>query len=246
MMYKNIKEMMKHISCPPFPVVIPTHNNPTYLKNIINQLKKHSLTDIIILDNFSLYPEMRNLLKDLSKDYIVVSKFTNEGPREFYTNTELFNWLPNKFIVTDPDIGLNPELPSNFVEMMEKVSEDFKLFKVGVALDIEFDGNECIKRVMPWGSTIYDWELTMYLDEIATTLSGDPVYKAPLDTTFCLVNKTYDNGDFLYTSTARIGGKFISQHYGWYDNPPIPKEEHEYSLKNIGRWSSTINGGKSG
>jgi len=246
MIYNSIKEMVESIDSPKLPVIIPTHNNPSYLRMMLDQLDKNNLNDVIIIDNFSLYPEMRDLLKQVSDKYIVVAKFTNEGPREFYTNPILFNWLPQKFIVTDPDIGLNQNLPDNFVEILDSVSEELKLFKVGVALDIEFDGNECIKRVMPWGSTIYDWELTMYLNQIGETSSGDPIYKSPLDTTFCFVNKAYDNGDFLYTSTARVGGNFISQHYGWYDNPPIPEKENSYLINNAGRWSSTSNGGNSG
>jgi len=246
MIYNSIYEMVKDIDPPKLPVIVPTHNNPAYLKMMLGQLDKYGLDNVIIIDNFSLYPEMRALLKEISDKYIVVSKFTNEGPREFYTNPLLFNWLPQKFIVTDPDIGFNPNLPSNLIEILEKVSEDFNLFKVGFALDIEFDGNEAIKKIMPWGKTIYDWELAMYLNQIGETSSGDPIYKAPLDTTFCFVNKAYDNGDFLYTSTARVGGNFIGQHYGWYENPPIPKEEKEYLISNAGRWSSTSNGGNSG
>jgi hypothetical protein len=246
MIYDNIKSLVEDNECPEFPVIIPTYNNPSYLKLMLNQLNKYNLNNVIIIDNFSLYPEMRELLKELSDKYTIVAKFTNEGPREFYTNPVLFNWLPEKFIVTDPDIGFNQNLPSNFIEILEKVSEDFNLFKVGLALDIEFEGNEAIKKIMPWGQSIYNWEATMYLNQIGETLSGDPIYKAPLDTTFCFVNKKYDNGDFLFTSTARVGGNFISQHYGWYENPPIPIKEKEYSIINVGRWSSTLNGGNSG
>lgn len=246
MIYSSIREMILTMECPAFPVIVPTHNNPSYLKAMLIQLDKHNLKDIIIIDNFSLYPEMRELLKELSDKYTVVAKFTNEGPREFYLNKLLLNWLPEKFLVTDPDIGFNENLPDNFVEVLDRASEDFNLFKVGLALDIEFDGNESIKKIMPWGQAIYDWESTMYSNIIGETYSGDPIYKAPIDTTFCLVNKKYDIGDFLFAPSARIGGKFISQHYGWYENPPIPEEEKEYSNKNVGRWSSTLNGGNSG
>jgi glycosyltransferase involved in cell wall biosynthesis len=240
MMYDSIAELISSQKAPELPIIIPTFNNPTYLIKMIEQLNKYGLNDIIITDNFSTYPPMREVLKEMSKKYTVVAKFTNDGPRECYENKLFYDWLPEKFILTDPDIGFNESLPFDFVSILDYTSEHSKLFKVGFALDINFQDETFIKEaVISPGITIYSWESSLYNNIVGETKYGDPIYLAGVDTTFCLINKKYDPNHFLQSS-ARITGNFTAQHYGWYTNPPIPKEEEKYGNDHATSWSSTI------
>lgn len=230
-----------------FPFVIPTYNNPTYLSSMISQIKNFDLKcTIIVIDNFSDYKPMQELLNSYKddEDIIVVKKFTNDGPRDFYNNEQFKNWLPQTFIVTDPDIGLNKDMPKNFLAIMEKLSEENKWFRVGLALDIEMPGQEHNMHEIMFhttGLTMYQWEDRFWQHQCGTTEDGSPIYSAPIDTTFCYINKGYDVGDF-YNPSVRIGGNWTAQHYGWYINPPIPQEENEYYLSRIpGHWSETGN-----
>lgn len=249
MMYYSIKELVQKESKKDFLVFIPVFNNPEYLELMINQLDKFGINEIVISDNWSTYLEMDILLNNLSKKYIVVKKFTNNGPREFYENKELYEWLPEKFIVTDPDIGFNENLPKNFVKILSTVSEEHNLYRVGFALDIEMDGAENYIKEIPFsnsGLTMYQWEQQFYVNQIGVTQDKDPIYLAPIDTTFCLVNKKYhvEHQDPMQISNicARIGGNFTAQHYGWYKNPPISTIAFEEYLRLLPpQWSFTSN-----
>jgi glycosyltransferase involved in cell wall biosynthesis len=244
MIYYSIYEMFAAGPPPEFPVVVPTYNNPSYLSSMINQLESYDLTDIIIVDNCSTIPGMTELLTNLAEKYIVVKKFTNDGSTEFYRNSDFRAWLPEYFIITDPDIGFNPRLPKNFAEILKEVSNEYKMMRVGFALDIEMDGEDHNMHEIMFhftGLTMYQWEERFWHNKLGSTKNGDPIFAAPIDTTFCLVNKNNDIGDY-YEPSVRIGGDFTAQHYGWYNNPPIPENEHEYYLSTIpDHWSETGN-----
>jgi glycosyltransferase involved in cell wall biosynthesis len=244
MIYNSIKEMTTSESKKQFAVVVPTYNNPSYLSMMLKQLLDNCLGHIVIVDNNSTIQGMKNLLKDLSQDFTVISKKTNDGPTEFYNNKEFYNWLPDLFIITDPDIGFNKNMPKDFVDVMREISEKNKLFRVGLALDIEMKGVKSnIKEIIfrGNGSTMYEWESQFWRTRVGETKYGDEIYSAKVDTTFCLVNKSNDKKKY-YGPGVRIAGNFTAQHYGWYNDPPIPENEHKYYLSKITtKWSETGN-----
>lgn len=249
MIYNTIGQMIKEQVSPKLPVFIPAYNNPSYVQNMVEKLINSGFkaSDIIVSDNFSKYPGMRDTLENLSNlGCHVIKKFTNDGPREYYLNKKLYNWFPECFIVTDPDIELNDNLPSNWVEILIETSKKYELYKVGFALDI--DGEDLnIKDIMfNQMVNMYDWEKQFYLNIIDVTDDGDPIYRAAIDTTFCLVNKSfarpYQEPMQVKDICARIGGNFTAQHYGWYNNPPIPKDELFFYLSYVPpQWSFTSN-----
>jgi hypothetical protein len=252
MILHSVKDLIA-LEPPKFPVLIPTYNNPTYTATMIEKLVEYGFnySDIIILDNFSKYPKMKDVLEFAHKfGCIVIKKFTNDGPREYYTNKKLFGWLPEKFILTDPDIGFNKNLPKDFINTMISISEEHNLYKVGFALDIEMshlNGDSNIKNLMfnPQLS-MYQWESQFWVNKLSDTKNLDPIYSAAIDTTFCLVNKKffqeYEEPMQIRGLCARIGGNFTAQHYGWYNNPPLTRDEYEYYLSQIPpQWSFTSN-----
>jgi hypothetical protein len=253
MKFDSVKHMINSMESPSFPVIIPTFNNPKYLNKMLGQLIDYGFEhkDIIILDNFSKYPVMQTTLNGkIEQGCIVVKKFTNDGPREYYKNKDLFDWLPEKFILTDPDIGFNKKLPKNFINTMIDISEKHGFYKVGFALDIEMNhlmGNTNIKDIM-FNPTLsmYQWEKQFWSNKLFETEQYDPVYSAAIDTTFCLVNKKffrdYEEPMQIKDLCVRIGGDFTAQHYGWYEIPPIDNSEYEFYLSQIPpQWSFTSN-----
>ncbi len=244
MLYESIKDMAGDERRPEFTVVVPTYNNPSYLRMMMGQLKDRGFNHIVVVDNDSKIQGMKELLLEVSREFVVVAKNTNDGPTEFYRNKDFYAWLPDLFIITDPDIGLNKNMPENFLEIMKETSSKFNLFRVGLALDIEMEGvdhnmHEIVFRNS--GKSMHQWESQFWKDRIGQTKNGDDIYGAAVDTTFCLINKNKDTGDYFRPS-ARIAGNFTAQHYGWYKNPPIPKSENEYYLATIPKhWSETGN-----
>ena len=228
MIFTSINHLTVKKECPDLPIIIPTFNNPTYLRKTVAYFEKRNF-NIIVIDNNSTYLPMRALLNKIAKKHIVVAQNINEGPRQFYNNVDFFwNWLPRYFFVTDPDLGFNEELTKkDFLKFID-ISNEYNIFKVGVGLrlDIEQGNNLDQKYQFTFESTIRDLE-TGYLKILhATTDTGDPMYLAPIDTTFALYNKkNYVN---FMAPCLRVHGKYEVWHYGWFSPPPIPKEEADY------------------
>lgn len=229
---------------PNFPVVIPTFNNPSYLKMMVGQLTARGLFDLVVVDNNSTIEGMSELLDGLASEFTVVRKKTNDGPTEFYRNKDFYSWLPRWFVITDPDIGLNQNLPEDFIEIMKEASDRFGTFRAGLALDMEMNGVDSNIRDILFrdsGKTMYEWESQFWSELLGETRHGDAIYRAKLDTTFCLIDKSKDKGMY-YEPSVRIAGNFTAQHYGWYKSPPMPDEENKFYLSSIpGNWSETGN-----
>lgn len=212
------------------PIVIIAFNNYTYVKNMVNQLIDKNIKNIHIIDNNSSYP---NLLKyyEINKDLFTLHSMNkNYGHRVLFKNENraLYDSLPNYFILTDPDIQINPNIPNNFIEKMIDISEKYKVGKVGLALDIsehEKFRNITFTRFNKKKS-IYQWEQQFWTNQLE-----DKIYLASVDTTFAVHNKKYfviGNKESIILKGIRMAGDFTSKHLPWYKETIVPNEEIAY------------------
>jgi len=190
------------------PIIIICYNNYKYVNHTIEQINKINptyLDNIIILNNDSNDENTINYL-NLSNHNIINNK--NNGPWiDKSHNTHIYNSLPDKFIITDPDLEFNKCLPNNFIEIMIELSNQYDCDKIGFALSLDNHENMfCDKYI--GNKTIYEWEKQFWDKKIHNT--DYDLYQAPIDTTFCLVNK---NGT---DKQIRIGGNFTAKHSPWY------------------------------
>ena len=104
------------------PVIIISFNNHDFVKNTIYQLKKFKVKDddIVVIDNASNWDESRQFLDTLSCR--VIRNSENMG-HLCWACPEIFNVLPDKFCVTDPDLQFHPNLPSNFIAIMSSIAD---------------------------------------------------------------------------------------------------------------------------
>lgn len=210
----------------PVPILIPCYNNWYYVQNMTEQLvKKNPMlkSSIIILNNSSTCPETKTYLQ--SCPYQVIHN-ANNGPWVTSTqNQHIYNQMPTKFIVTDPDLALHPQLPSNFVDILCSLSDTYKTYKVGFALDIS-EPDKMIDY-----PTIFAQENLYWKHRIAHPTYE--LYSAAIDTTFALLNKEY------HKNSIRIAGVFTAKHLPWYIRNPIltPRENYEY-YKHATKYSS--------
>jgi hypothetical protein len=215
-----------------FPMVIPTYNNPTYLNNTISFWSKRGVDDFVILDNGSTYPQMLDLLNEI--DAIVVSSPDNPGPRHFYENQIIYNWLPRNFIVTDPDLLFDPTITLDDVKKLIELTDHLSLFKLGSMLNLDMKTDNIVDSVYLWGgmpNTIRNLESQYYTNAIYVTEDNNIIYAAPVDTTFAVYNKDFDRG--FFANNARIGKIYSAEHIGWYLNHPIPDEERAFYLESV-------------
>jgi hypothetical protein len=156
---------------------------------------------------------MINLLQSLEEKYQIERLKENRGPHYILREIDFYEKLPEHFCLSDPDIEINQDLPSNFMETLLEISHKYQIGKVGFSLEIPKENELRESHVSMDGklwSTI-DWEQQFWKDEVGKTDFGDKIYKATLDTTFALYNKKYFDPEDRYRS-LRI----------------VPKEEQDF------------------
>ena len=243
--YEDIRIELEYQKEDDIPIIIPTFNAATYLQSMIDQLEERGWTNIIIGDNDSTYPPMLDLLSELSNKYAVVMWGKNMGPRVYTEDKNICSSMPKYFIVTDPDLLFNEQMPVSAINKMKRVVDMYEVSKVGLAIDI--DSPEERERFFN-AHQVDLWERSYWSRKIERYPEKDDLYAAPIDTTFSL----YSRDKFLSeidnvpgrmtcnTSALRIAGRFTCRHLGWWSEQPLTKEEHEF-YKNTHTWSSTEN-----
>ena len=198
------------------PIIIICYNNHEYVENTIQQIEKVNpeyVKEVIILNNASTRKETQKYVKETK--HRVVNNKSNRGPWvSKYNNQHLYYELPDYFVLTDPDLGFNENLPSDFIEQMVELSQKFNCNKIGFAIDLTdhekmFDTQNYFE-----GKSIYQWEEQFWKDKIPHP--EYELYKAAIDTTFAVHNK---NGHERYE--IRMGGNFSCKHLPWYVNNPL-------------------------
>jgi hypothetical protein len=241
LIFNNAIDAVADLKKDDVPIFVPVFNSTTYTLSIIAELEKINAKNIIICDNGSTYKPMVELLNKLSEKYKVVLWGKNLGPRVYSEAIDLIDKMPDHYIVTDPDLLFNNKMPEDYIKSMIRISEDYEVSKVGLALEI-FDEEEQ-KRFFD-SELVKSWEFGYWSNKIDNIFYK--LYVAPVDTTFALINKKFLLRDlkkyYGYSSCVfpaiRIGGKFTAKHMGWWKEQPwTEEEESHYNSKQI--WAST-------
>ena len=197
------------------PIVIICYNNFRYVENTLKQIasiNKDYYTYIIILNNMSTCSDTIAYLNKV--DVRVINNVANVGPWITPTiNRHIYDLLPDKYIITDPDLKLNPNIPSNFIEILASLSDKYKTSKIGFALDITDHDMFYPTTEYMANLSIRDWELRFWQNKIDDEGEYE-IYKADIDTTFCLMNKT--NIESEIDLQIRVAGDFTAKHIPWY------------------------------
>ena len=218
------------------PIYIPTFNNPTYLINFIKQLEKNNAKNLVVMDNNSTYPPMKECLSIIEEKYKVVRLDQNFGPHYILRNKQFYQSLPELFCLSDPDLEFSTSLPVDFINELKIISEVHKVGKVGLAL--EFSSEDVMhSELFLDGQKVgaIEYEQQFWTNNIGKNQTGDDLYRTTLDTTFALYNKTYFDPEDRYTA-IRVAGKFTAKHLGSLSNSIVPKSESLY-YKSLTRYS---------
>jgi len=203
------------------PIIIICYNNYRYVQNTLSQLlniNKEYYKNIIIINNNSTCLNTIEYLNNV--DVRVINNKENLGPWiTFNNNKHIYDILPDKFILTDPDLKFNKNIPTNFIEILANLSDKYKTSKIGLALDITDHEKFFITNQRPGNLSIYEWEKTFY--EFKIDDDEYELYEADTDTTFLLINKKnihINKFNILedYNLKIRVGGNFTAKHIPWY------------------------------
>jgi len=230
---RKTRKLSNSLNMQKMPIVVICWNDLTYIKNMVEQLK-HFNHPIILLDNHSTYEPLFEYYKEIKKE--LGNKITIRLLKKNYGNTvylTLKHTLPKVYILTDPDLELNKNMPKNFAEILLELSEKYKVYKVGSI--IEKIKKEDLIDCPEYG---FNWTRPKSL------IKNDhyKIYHDWVDTTFCLVNTKYqmkklDLKHHYMDSTKpaiRIAGDFSVKHLPWYKESlsKIPKDELYAYVKN--------------
>ena len=199
--------------------VIIGYNQYTYIKNMVSQLEKYT-KDIVIIDNNSTYQPLIDYYNNEFK-YSLLKQKMNYG-YTVYQSRWVKDITGNVYILTDPDLQFNKNLPREFIRELINLSNYFRADRVGFALFIDSDDiREDITHV---GFTIKEWENQFWQHRLPYPLNSNlELYSAPIDTTFCLINRKHQGNNCI-----RVAGDYTCIHIPWHINFQIGLQENEY------------------
>jgi FkbM family methyltransferase len=198
--------------------VIMGYNQCTYIKNMVKQLEKYT-SDIIIIDNASTYQPLLDYYANDFK-FTLLKQKKNYG-YTVYKQDRIQKLVGDLYILTDPDLEFNPHLPDNFIREFIDLSNYFQSRRVGFALNITAD--DIRTDTTYYGQSIQMWESAFWRDRLMYPLNpGLELYSADIDTTFCLVNRRFNN------KPIRVAGNYTCFHIPWHKNFHHQLSEGEY------------------
>lgn len=201
------------------PIVIVCFNNYKYVDNMIKQIlniNKDYSKNIRVMNNCSSCVDTKKYLQYLeSMKYKVYNNVTNNGPWiSPFCNVDIWNDMPDKFILTDADLEFSDKMPKNFIEILSYLCDKYDCIRIGSALDIsDFDQMYQLDYVTDKDTNItYNiYELEKHFWNTKIFDDNYELYDAPIDTTFHLINKNARSN-----RSIRVAGNFIVKHLPWY------------------------------
>ena len=203
------------------PIIINNRNRFTYLKMMVDRLKKAGYSNIIVLDNDSSYEPLLRYYDSGEVKVIYLKK--NFGYLALWKSGTYTQFYTDYYVYSDPDILIDDNCPDDFMKyFMELLTKYPGIEKVGFGLLINDlpDSYEKKQEVISWENKY--WKKTVEPD----------VYDAPLDTTFALY-KPYTNGEIWVQNALRTGGNYVARHLPWYENSANQTEENKFYQSNI-------------
>ncbi len=204
------------------PIFINNFNRVTTTKKLVEDLQRLGYQNLTILDNDSTYQPLLAWYE--TRPCRVVRLGRNMQSYALWDCGELNNLYGESWVVyTDSDIELNPLTPNNFIELLIEKAEKYGERKAGLALKIDDLPDN------PYANHYRNWEMKFWQQELEPE-----VYKAQLDTTFCIIKPT----DSIQYPAIRIAGNLTAKHCPWYTNFENLNEEEQYYLDHSSDYST--------
>jgi len=198
------------------PVIINNRDRLTTLRKLIDDLILLGYSNIFVLDNQSTYKALLEYYQDCPAEVIYLNK--NIGHTALWGSGVLKRFPNSEWIVyTDSDIELNKNTQRGFIEKMITIAQDFRVNKVGLAIQIhDLPDNKLCNQIR-------QIEGQYWTNRLQHT--RHQVYNAKVDTTFHVLR----NGTPYSYDAIRVGGEgFTIKHCPWYLDWNNLSEEEQY------------------
>ena len=212
------------------PIIIISFNQLFYLKQLVNFLKKHNYSNIVIIDNNSTYPPLLDYFDSIESTVTLHRLNKNWGHLVFWKNKELFEkYSKGYYVVTDADVVPDVDCPSDFLKYFISIlNYNENIAKVGFSLKIDD-----IPEANTNKSKILKWEFQFHQNK-----NSEGNYYAPIDTTFALYRPNYAYNEKSFFAAIRTKKPYQCRHGGWYLNTNNLTEEQVYYYSKCNESSS--------
>jgi hypothetical protein len=222
----------EHLLRRQIPVFVPCFNNLTYLKGMVDQLIRLTMSNVTIVDNGSSFSPLLAYLESMAGEVAVVRLSENKGPRFVFTDRHHYTSLPNYFCLTDPDLEFNRHLPDDFLTRLVDLTEQYRVGKAGFSLDIS-EPEKMVNEELKIGRMkykIWEWETQFWKNPLPWDDGDDKAYRASIDTTFAVYNKKFFDPNSPFDG-IRVSGRYTCRHLPWYVDTRLPADEEAHYEK---------------
>lgn len=208
--------------CYEIPIFINSRDRLVCLRSLVEWLCDAGYKKIIILDNASTYPPLREYYQELmTRGIKVIDLQQNLGHKALW-DADILNRLSVRtpYVYTDSDVlpgsGCRPDIVYLLLQQLGRYSW---LKKAGPALAIE-------------DITFYDKEWIQIQEAPYWQYPVDEdVYAAAIDTTFALYRPYHR---YVIQEAVRLGGACTFHHLPWYYDYQAMPEDEQYYLDHAG------------
>lgn len=199
------------------PVFVIVRDRFEQLRQTVDRLEKAEGIDIILVDNQTTYGPTVEYLKN--SPHQVVHLNDNYAHHAPWT----CGLVPSDsyYVVTDPDVKLVDQCPTDWVLYFQELLEMFPNFlKVGVSLQIDN-----LPDHYNFKQSVIAHETQFWQNQICQH-KNVPIYNAPIDTTLAM----YRPGrPFNLGPALRTGWPYSAEHLAWYvDSENLTEDEVYY------------------
>jgi hypothetical protein len=197
------------------PVIVNVRDRLTPLRELVAWLERAGHREIWLVDNASTYPPLVDWLA--STPHHVVRCGTNLGHRAPWLSGVVADVGADRFfVVSDPDVVPADTCPLDAVGHFRSLFEHHPgIDKIGFGLRIDD-----LPVHYAHADAVRSWEAQFWTDEVEPG-----VYRAAVDTTFCLYRPGLGHRD---DNALRTGEPYVARHVPWYTDSANLTEEDRY------------------
>ena len=213
----------RRVSPASVPVIINNFNRLESLRALVDWIQRlDGEKSIIILDNASTYPPLRDYYRALRASNLqVVYLGYNSGLQGIADAARELRSF-RRYVVTDPDLVPYPDTPTDVLVRMDGLLDKYTRFNhVGASIEI----ND-IPSAYPLKEEVVAWESKFWPPQAKRV--GADGFEAAIDTTFAM----YRSGaETLQINPAmRLDRPYTLKHVDWYIDPAHLTDEQRYYL----------------
>lgn len=186
------------------PCIVITRDRVSCTRLCVESLEQNPNLDIYLVDHNSTWPPMLEYLETSPHHVFYAEDKTAQSLWDWPTLAKIVGNEP--YLVTDPDIVLDPSCPDDWLCRMSDELWSGGWAKVGLGLRLDdLPDTEIASRARIWEAAFW----------MTLSRTGN-AYQAPVDTTLALYPPLAQRPMFSLVEAARMAPPYLIRHLPWY------------------------------